>query len=611
MSGHTAELQNALDQLDAAVESKSISHSAAENLRRWLVEPQYREYLDQLLSMVAAGDWERLDGLFWEVVDFGTGGRRGRMDELGSATINSRTIAESAHGIAAYWKQFSGKDSGRAVISCDTRNRSLEFSKLTAEVFAGHGFHVFFFPTHRSTPELSFAVRHLNCDIGAMISASHNPPSDNGFKAYWNHGGQVLAPHDRGIIQCVFEAAEIPRVPFDEAVEKGTIEIVGDDVDQAYCDEVAALTLSLSREMPAIFTPLHGVGTTSVYRILQQVGFVDVELFGPQAEPDGNFTNVPDQLPNPERPEVFSPAIERARESGAELILASDPDADRIAVVVRTADGQFVPLTGNQAGVLLVDYVIGKRQKRGDLTDQHYVVETMVTTPMIGRITRAAGLRVVDDLLVGFKFIGQTMDELGPELFVFGTEESLGYLAGSYCRDKDAAVAALYLMELAAELRKDGKTLVDRLDELYVAHSYYLESQRSKVCTGPSGRQQIDRIMQAFREQPPESLAGLKLERVRDYGQHEIRSLPANSRTDDLPEPQGNLLMFESESSSCAIQFAARPSGTEPKIKFYFFARADVPSADDLPHIKDSTRTRLDQAADDLMAWIDQLLDSV
>ena len=598
----------AVEQVDQAVADGKIQESTGVNVRKWLTEPQYAPYREAVEAIVAAEDYGRLDTLFWEVIDFGTGGRRGLMDELGSATINARTIAESAHGLAAYWKEQSGRTDGRAVIACDTRNRSLEFARITATTLAAHGFKVFYFDSHRATPALSFAVRHLGCDVGAMISASHNPPSDNGFKAYWSHGGQVLAPHDRGIIEQVFEAKEIPTVDFDEAVSSGQIEIVGEAIDRAYLDEVKALSLSDAREIPAIFSPLHGVGGTSVFLLLQELGFDGVAMFEPQAEPDGDFTNVPDQLPNPERTEVFGPAIEQAKEDGSELVLASDPDADRLGVVVKTRDGEFVHLTGNRVGALICDFVTSRRAARGELTGDHYVVETMVTTPLVGRVAESRGCRVVDNLLVGFKFIGQTMDQEGPDDFVFGTEESLGYLAGSYCRDKDACIAAMYIMELAAELRLDGKTLADRLDEIFVEHGYFIEGQKSKVCTGPTGRQQIDQIMAAFRAVPPKELAGIDLGSVRDYQTHEVRSLPDNAKTEELPEPSGNLLMFETVAGDQRFRVAARPSGTEPKIKFYFFGEADVSSADALAATKSATDAKLDEIADSLMAWIDGVI---
>ncbi|HVW00644.1 MAG TPA: phospho-sugar mutase, partial [Planctomycetaceae bacterium] len=448
-----AALQQAVAAVDSALKDQKLSASSATNLKRWLTEPFFAAYQPGILAAIQAGDFGRLDSVFWEVIPFGTGGRRGMMADYGSATINVRTIAESAQGLGVYLHKATGKTGGRAVIAHDTRNRSDEFARLTATTLAANGLHVFFFESKRSTPELSFAVRHLKCDVGVVVSASHNPPSDNGFKAYWSNGAQVLPPHDKGIIDCVYEARDIPTLDFDQAVADGKIEIIGEEVDQAYIDALLKLSLSKARGVSAVFTPLHGVGETNVYRLLREAGFDQVSVFEPQRAADGNFTNVPDQLPNPERTAVFKPVIEQAKKTGADLVLASDPDADRLGVCVRDKNGEYVHLTGNRVGALLTDYILRRRAAAKNLSDQHYVVETLVTTPLISAIAKSQNVRAIDDLLVGFKYIGQTMDREGPDKFVFGAEESLGYLAGEYARDKDAGIAARYVMELAAELK--------------------------------------------------------------------------------------------------------------------------------------------------------------
>lgn len=604
----TERIGRGLARVEHAVGSRNLSEGAAQNVRKWLTEPNYARYANGILEIIERGDFPTLDTLFWEVIPFGTGGRRGQMAEFGSATINERTIGESAQGLAAYLHQFTGKAGGKAVIAHDSRHRSSEFARLAASVLAANGLHVYFFDSHRSTPELSFAVRHLQCDVGAMISASHNPPADNGFKAYWSTGAQVLSPHDKGIIDCVYRTGEIPQIEFDAAVAAGKIERIGDEVDRAYIAAVRKMSLSAAREMPAVFTPLHGVGETSVYRILREAGFDGVRIFEPQRAPDGGFPNVPDHLPNPERVAVFGPAVQEALATGAELVLASDPDADRLGASVKGADGTFVHLTGNRIAVLLTDYVLRKRAAAGTLTSAHYVVETLVTTPLVGAIARAHHVHTIDDLLVGFKYIAQTMDREGAEKFVFGAEESLGYLAGNYARDKDAGIAALYLMELAAELRQAGKTLLDRLDELFAEHGYYLEDQRSETCHGPRGKEQIERLMRQFREKPPEQLSGVRLARVRDYGRQEIRGLPENRRIAELPEPRSDLVFFESEAGPAQFLFAVRPSGTEPKIKFYFFARTQRPAPGALATTKSEMDAALKGFMDGLTAWIQGVL---
>ncbi len=441
-----------------------------------------------------------------------------------------------------------------------------------------------------------------------MVSASHNPPRTTDLK----RTGQrrlVCLPHDKGIIDCVYQCEELATLDFEAAVAAGKIEIVGEEIDRAYIDNVLAMSLSdQPQHQGRLALPLHGVGESAVYRTAQEAGFAGVSIFEPQRAADGNFPNVPDQLPNPERPEVFGPAIEEAKANDAALVLASDPDADRLGIAVRNWDGEFVHFTGNRIGVLIADYILRKRAAAGRLSPEHYVIETLVTTPLIAQLAKSAGVRAIDDLLVGFKYIGQTMDQEGPEQFVFGAEESLGYLAGEYARDKDAALAALYILELAAELQSEGKTLLDRLDEIHAEHGYYTESQTSVVSKGPAGKAQIDALMQAFREQPPVELAGITLSQARDYGTHEIRTLPGNKKSADLPQPQGDLVFFDSQPGEQQISFAARPSGTEPKIKFYYFAQAQCADAKALPAVREAAEAKLKQFQTALTAWVEGII---
>lgn len=588
MSIDPVQMDDNLEQsINQAVESDQLTAEAGQNLSRWLTQPYYALYRQPIVDLIRKAEFTTLNRLFWERIPFGTGGRRGPMSEFGSATINARTIAESAQGLAVYVQHVahavgSVKDRTtplRAVIARDTRHRSTEFARLTASILAANGFKVFFFPDPRATPELSFAVRHLQCDTGVMISASHNPPSDNGFKAYWNTGGQVLPPHDAGIIACVDACEEIPQLDFEQAVSEGKIVLLTDageipSVDQAYIDAVCQLSLSSARNIRALYTPLHGVGESSIYRAIQQLGFRNVDLYEPQRSQDGSFPNVPDHLPNPERPQALRPAIEFARQHGHDLVLASDPDADRLAVACRTANDDFVCLSGNQLGALIADYVLSKRTSAGTLSAHHFLVETLVTTPMIEAIGHSYGVRVIRDLLVGFKHIAAAIDANGPDKFVFAAEESVGYLAGEYCRDKDACVGAVFALELASELKQRGQTMVDHLDELYLKHGYYHEVQFVQVCPGPEGSDQIARMMRALREKAPATLGSIVFETAHDYQHHEVRSLPSNTIQAQLLQPTGDLLIYSGHSGDCQVSFAGRPSGTEPKIKFYLFANS-------------------------------------
>lgn len=600
-----------LDQILMAVEQRRLSAAAANNLRTWLTQPQYSGFQPRLRQLVEADDFKTLQDAFWEKIPFGTGGRRGPMGELGTATMNARTIAESAHGVAMYVKESLPTEWQRIVIAHDTRLRSAEFARITATTFAAHGLKTFLFPAHRSTPELSFAVRELRCGAGAMITASHNPPSDNGFKVYGRGGGQVLDDEAIRIIAHVEAAEQIPECDFHAALADGRIELVGEEVDHAFIRAVISMSLTPGHDVVALYSPCHGVGETSVFRAIRAAGFERVEIDPAQRLPDGNFPFAPDHFPNPERRQVLDALVPRANQIGAEMILASDPDADRMGLSVRSSRGDFVTLSGNRIGALLADYILRTRRNNRSLTAQHFVATTLVTTPLIDVLARKYGVRSICDLLVGFKYIGAVMDHHGPERFVFGCEESLGYLAGTYARDKDATIAALYLLELAADLKAQGRTLLDRLDELFAEHGYFCDSQLSKTCVGEAGRLQIQSLTSVLRTSPPVSIGPARLTQVRDYQQHEVRLLPENHRCADLPQPDGDLLIFdglvEHLGTTTAVRIAARPSGTEPKIKFYLFAHPAVGSCDhialdEIKPMRDAILSNMQQA---LSQWVD------
>jgi len=429
---------NLLSQAEQAATDGKITSGALANIKSWLIEPKYAAYIAELAEHIEAEKWQELDDAFWTIIPFGTGGRRGRMYPIGSNTINDRTIGESAQGLAEYVKKSSGEteESLSCAIAYDTRHRSEHFARLCAEVMVAAGLKVFFLQGHRSTPELSFAVRFKNCACGIMVTASHNPPSDNAVKAYWSTGGQLLPPHDKGVIDCVMSTDEICRAPFDEALADGRIIICQDEVDVAFIDAVVNLSTPGPRELKIIYSPLHGVGATAVCPVLEKAGFSQVELFGPHAEPNGDFPNVPGHVSNPENPAVFDSIIEHATKVGADLIMATDPDCDRLgcaAPLTTTAGAEWHTLTGNQIGGLLTDYLLESRQQRGELSPENFVVLTLVTTQLTRRIADSYGVRTYGDLLVGFKWIAEVIDAEGPDRFVFGTEESYGFLAGS-CR---------------------------------------------------------------------------------------------------------------------------------------------------------------------------------
>lgn len=599
--------------VQAAEASGSLSGSAAANLRRWLTEPPFAAYRPALTAEIQAGNWKALDDAFYTVLEFGTGGRRGMMYPVGTNVLNDRTIAESARGLADYITSRVGDETPRScVIARDTRHNSPEFAVICARVLAAAGFRVFLFPEPRSTPLLSFAVRHLECDGGIMITASHNAPSDNGFKCYDRHGNQVVPPDDTGIIRCVKAASdrEIPMMPFDQGVRDGHIRIVGEAVDEAYIAAVVSQSVSRARDIGIVYTPMHGVGETSVYAALETDGFERVELLASQSTPDGNFPNVPGHVSNPEIPKTLEAAIARARETGADLVLASDPDADRIGVAIPTngdPSGAWTTLNGNQIGVLLAAFVMKETEALGRLRSDHYLVTTLVTSGMARALAEREGVKVVDQLLVGFKWIGKAIDETGPVGFLFGFEESHGYLKGDHVRDKDAAVAAMLFAELVATVKDRKQTVLEYLDDLYIDVGHHAEALINKTLTGRRGVEQMQALMRAFREVPPTRIGGLAVTEVRDYKDHVIRY--PDGREDLLPEPSGDLLIFHLEEPG--TRFAVRPSGTEPKMKFYLFARTGTEGVTDpakLESIKGKTQARLDQMAADIEKYINNAL---
>ena len=602
-----ASADDAVGQLAKAEASGEVSKAAAANIKRWLVEPPFAAYRDRLVQDIDAGKWKVLDDAFYAVIEFGTGGRRGKMYPVGTNVLNDRTIGESARGLADYVTRTKGADAPRScVIARDTRHNSPEFAAICARVLAAAGFKVYLFPEHRSTPLLSFAVRHLKCDGGIMITASHNPPADNGFKCYASTGGQVVPPDDTGIIDCVKLASDraIPEKPLDDGIKDGSIVLVGKEVDDAYIKAVVGESVAKARDIGIVYTPLHGVGETNCAAAMLADGFTRLDILASQRNPDGDFANVPNHFANPEVPATLDLSIARAKEIGADLVLASDPDADRIGVglpVSGDPSGEWTTLDGNQIGVLLASFVMAKMKEAGRLRPEDFLVTTLVSTRMTHALAKAYGVRVEDNLLVGFKWIAVQIDESGPEDFLLGFEESHGYLKGTHARDKDAAVAAMLFAELAADLKARGKTVLQYLDGLYKQAGYYAERQINKVMAGREGVAQIKALMEAFRANPPKTVGGLPVLDIYDYKTHEVRK--ADGSKSPLPKPDGDLLIFHLDEPG--TRFAARPSGTEPKIKFYLFARSEV-GGDGLDDAMESAEHRLDRMSTDLEQYIQQ-----
>lgn len=598
---------NATDALAAAQQASSdgkLSNTAVENIECWLTEDRYAQYRDQVAAEIAAEKWQALDDAFWTIIPFGTGGRRGRMYPIGSNAINDRTIGESAQGLADYVVEYhKGQKELSCVIAYDTRHKSRHFAELCAGIMVAAGFKVYFLDDYRATPQLSYAVRYKNCDCGIMVTASHNPPSDNAVKVYWSSGAQVLPPHDKAIIDRVMSCQEIRVTPFDQALADGKVEIVTEEIDQAFLKVASEQAFEGARDVNILYTPLHGVGAEAVMPLLAADGFSSVEVYGPHAEKSGDFPNVPGHVSNPENKAVFEAPIEYAKANGFDLILATDPDCDRLGVAAPTtldSAGDWGTFNGNQIGALLADYVLGKRKQAGTLSSDHFVIKTLVTTELIRSIATEYGVKCIGDLLVGFKYIAEAMDANGPDKFVFGTEESHGYLVGQYCRDKDGAVACMLLSELAADLKQRGISMHDHLAELYRKHGFHQEYLINLFMEGSEGMAAMQRLMKAFRESPPKSIAGIPVTRIRDY-LNSTATDTSTGETSALGDPVGNLIIIDLAEEGNYV--AARPSGTEPKIKLYVFTKLSPDQSQDLDAAAAKLGQRLESLESDMRAF--------
>ena len=600
------DIKSCLQAIESARDAGKLTEAAVDNIKQWLTESKYSAYTPAIAQHIEQKKWKQLDDVFWTVIPFGTGGRRGMMYPFGSNAINDRTIGESAQGLADYVKEFKPAGPWSMAVAYDTRHRSREFAELCASVMVANGFEVYFIDDYRSTPELSFLTRYKNCDCGIMVTASHNPPSDNAVKVYWSSGAQLIPPHDKAVIEKVGLVDEIPTANFDTAVKEGKIHLVRKEIDDALRAEEIKHGFAGPRDLKIIFSPLHGVGEFNVKSLLEEDGFVDLEIYEPHREPSGDFPNVPGHVSNPENREVFDAIIEHARKTGAELILASDPDCDRMgaaAPLTMSPSGQWNTFNGNQLCVLLADFILRQRQLNGNLNPDNFVVTTLVTTRMMNRVCESYNVRCLNENLVGFKWICDVVDREGPDQFVYGTEESHGFLVGQYCRDKDGAVACMLMSELAAWCKDHGKSLFDHLDHLYLEHGFHHEQLVNVRMEGSDGMKRMAALMEKFRSDPPKALGGLKVVSVIDYSVGKRKF--ANGKSEPVTGPTGNILIFETEQPGNYV--AARPSGTEPKVKFYMFTFVPPNEMQDLADAKERMGKRITGYTADMQKFVDSV----
>lgn len=543
-----------------------MDYNIKEKANQWLnsnIDEESKAAIEHLLK---SQDSAELDDAFYKDLEFGTGGLRGVMG-VGSNRINKYTVGMATQGLSNYLLKTYPDQEIKVAIAHDNRNNSRKFAEVTAAVFSANGIHVYFFDDLRPTPELSFAIRKLDCHSGVVVTASHNPKEYNGYKAYWNDGGQLVPPHDKNVIEEVSRIEGINAVNFDK--DESKIQIIGKEIDEQYLQKLKSISLSPEavknqHDLKIVFTPIHGTGIKLIPQALERLGFTNVHLVEEQATPDGNFPTV--VYPNPEESEALSLALEKAKSVDADLLMGTDPDADRVGIAVKNQKGEFQLLNGNQTGSMLIHYLLKKWKENGKLTGEQFVAKTIVTTDLIAHIARDYQVDCYDTL-TGFKYIAELIREKeGMQQFIGGGEESYGYLIGDFVRDKDAVGSCAMIAEMAAYVKDQGKSLFDFLLETYEQYGLYQEKLISLTKKGKSGVEEIQKMMRELRSNPPETIVGEKVVKIVDYLEGtEKDMLTGDQKPIDFPE--SDVLQFFTEKGT---KISARPSGTEPKIKFYF-----------------------------------------
>ena len=540
---------------------------------QWCTDPIFDKETKAELQAIA-GDEKEIEDRFYKDLSFGTGGLRGVIG-AGTNRMNVYTVTKATQGLANYIKKQGGEEKGVA-IAFDSRHMSTEFSEKAALCLNANGIKTYRFETLRPTPELSFAVRHLGCVAGINVTASHNPPEYNGYKVYWEDGAQITPPHDSGImgeVKSISDWNTVKTIDKAEAEKAGLFQVIGKEVDDAYMAELKKQVLHMDaikaegKNLKVVYTPLHGTGNIPARRILKELGFENVYVVKEQELPDGDFPTV--SYPNPEAAEAFELGLKLAKEVDADLVLATDPDADRLGVRVKDKNGEYHDLTGNMSGCLLANYEISQKKAiNGSLPEDGALIKTIVTTNLADAIAKGYGVKLIE-VLTGFKFIGQQIlgfEQSGKGSYLFGFEESYGCLIGTYARDKDAIVATMALCEAAAYYKTQGKTLWDAMIEMYEQFGYYKDAIQSVTMKGIEGLQKIQEIMNSLRQNPPAEFAGHKVVAVRDYKADTITDV-ATGAVKPTGLPNSNVLYYELTDDAWVC---VRPSGTEPKVKFYY-----------------------------------------
>jgi len=554
------------------MEDNGLLREVREKAQTWLDSDIDKDTRDRILDMMDKDQSELIES-FYRSLEFGTGGLRGIMG-VGTNRMNIYTVGMATQGLCNYLKScFSGLDEIKVAIAHDCRNNSRLFTETCAGIFAANGIRAYIFEDLRPTPELSFALRYFECQSGVIITASHNPKEYNGYKVYWEDGGQIVAPHDKNIIDEVKKISSIDEILFDG--DPDLIDTIPASFDDLYIDRLTELSLSpeaimKQHDMKIVYTPIHGTGVMLVPMAMAKFGFTNVYNVPEQDEVNGDFPTV--VSPNPEESAALAMALEKAEELGADLVMATDPDADRVGIAVRDTEGKLVLLNGNQTGAVMYYYLLRKWSENGKITGNQYVTKTIVTTELLTDIARKYNVEIFD-VLTGFKFIAEIMkNEEGRKEFIIGSEESYGYLAGDFVRDKDAVMSCALIAETAAWARENDKSLYELLLDIYLEFGFYHEELTSTYKTGKEGAELIARMMENFRESPPQELAGSRVMLVHDYLESSTTDRITGKKT-PIELPKSNVLQYITEDQT---KVSIRPSGTEPKIKFYFSVKGTL-----------------------------------
>lgn len=569
-----------------------------EKANKWLGAEYDAETREAVKAMLESEDKTELIESFYKDLEFGTGGLRGIMG-AGTNRMNIYTVGAATQGLANYLKvAFADLDEIKVVVGHDVRNNSRKFAEIVADIFSANGIKVYLFDSCRPTPEISFAIRHLGCQSGVIITASHNPKEYNGYKAYWNDGAQMIAPHDVNTINYVNEVKSVSEIKFEG--DKSKIQIIGEDIDTVYLEKIKALSLSPDaikkhHDMKIVYTPIHGTGGKLIPRSLKNFGFTNIINVPEQDIESGDFPTV--ESPNPEEPSAMAMGIAKAKETGAEIVLASDPDADRIGLVIRDNNGEYVLINGNQIALIFLNYLMTRNTELGTLTGNEYIVKTIVTTETIRKIAEAQHIKMFD-CYTGFKWIASVMRENeGKGRYLGGGEESYGFLVQDFVRDKDSVSAISIMAEIAAWAKEKGMNMIEMLEDIYLKYGFSREKGISLVRKGKSGAEEIAAIMKQFRENPPKTLAGSPVVVMKDF-QSLVKTNTTDGTTEklDMPATSNVLQYFTADDTKVSI----RPSGTEPKIKFYIEVRDNLKDAADYAAAQERADKKIEQLKKDL-----------